>query len=60
MVQRELGPLLSKGSTVFGPDDARFPNATERYTNFDAPTIEVVAVPNSEYDVSVIVWNPYL
>ncbi|KAK7931188.1 hypothetical protein PG985_001900 [Apiospora marii] len=54
-VQQELGVLISNGSTILGPDDARFANATERYSTYAVPRIEVVVVPVEEGDVSMIV-----
>jgi hypothetical protein len=54
-VQRELGALVSQGSTIFGPNDARYPEATERYSTHAVPDIEVVVIPATESDVSVIV-----
>ncbi|KAJ2982867.1 hypothetical protein NUW58_g6354 [Xylaria curta] len=54
-VEQELGPLLSKGSAIFGPEDARFANTTERSSTHVIPKIEIVVVPATESDVSVIV-----
>lgn len=54
-VQQELGATISKESTIFGPEDARFANATERYSTHAVPHIEVVVVPAIEDDISVIV-----
>lgn len=54
-VQQELGASISNGSTIFGPDDPRFANATERYSTHAIPDIEVVVVPATEADVSTIV-----
>lgn len=54
-VQQELGPLLSNGTTIFGPDDPRFDEATKRYNINSRPVVEVVVVPAKESDVSIIV-----
>lgn len=54
-IQRELGPILSNGSTIFGPLDPSFSNATERFNVLAPPDIEVVVVPALELDVSKIV-----
>ncbi|KAK6081581.1 FAD binding domain-containing protein [Seiridium cupressi] len=53
-VQQELGATVSNGSTIFGPEDPRFPNATERYSTHDIPDIEVVVVPATEADIPII------
>ena len=47
--QRELGPLLSNDSSIFGPNDSRWPNATERYH------IPLVVQPGLESDIPTIV-----
>lgn len=54
-VQRELGPLLSKTSAIFGPSDARYDNVTERWDAFLTPDVEIVAQAGQESDISVIV-----
>ncbi|TVY17065.1 FAD-linked oxidoreductase azaG [Lachnellula arida] len=54
-VQRELGPLLSNTSAIFGPSDARYDNATERWDAFLTPDVEIVARVGQESDVSIIV-----
>ncbi|KAI1393510.1 uncharacterized protein F4822DRAFT_423980 [Hypoxylon trugodes] len=54
-VQTELGALISKNSTIFGPTDPRFPNATERYNTAAPPHIEVVVIPGLESDIPTIV-----
>lgn len=56
-VQQELGTLVSFNTTIFGPGDVRFANATERYSTHAVPDIEVVVVPATEDDVSTIVLN---
>lgn len=57
-VQHELGASISKQATIFGPEDARFANATERYSTHAVPHIEVVVVPATEQDVPIIVCIP--
>lgn len=59
-VQEELGAIVSSGSTIFGPEDPRFAEATERHSTHAVPIIEVVVVPAIESDVSVIVRVPLL
>ena len=54
-VQQELGGKLSKPTLIFGPDDARFNNVTSRWTEYDAPHIQVVIEPGSESDIAKIV-----
>ena len=54
-VQVELGPLLSNTSALFGPSDARYDDAIERFDEFLMPDVEIVAQPGQESDVSTIV-----
>ncbi|KAF4849638.1 FAD-linked oxidoreductase chyH [Colletotrichum siamense] len=54
-VRRELGCRVSKTSTIFGPDDASYVNATARWNPIAAPQIQVVIAPGEESDVSIIV-----
>lgn len=54
-IQRELGPQLSKGSTIFGPKNPNFANATHRYSLLAPPEVQVVVIPAQESDVSKIV-----
>ncbi|TVY40369.1 FAD-linked oxidoreductase [Lachnellula occidentalis] len=54
-VSRELGPQLSHGSSIYGPDDPRFANATARYQAYQSPTIKMVVQPASEADIPKIV-----
>ncbi|KAL5341456.1 FAD-binding domain-containing protein [Aspergillus crustosus] len=51
----ELGPLLSTGSSVFGPDDTRWANATARYQEYAAPTFTVAVQVAEEADVPVVI-----
>lgn len=54
-VQRELGRHLSATTSIFGPLDDRYTNATERWNTFAVPHIQVVIEPGQERDVSIIV-----
>lgn len=54
-VAAELGPQLSGGSLIFGPDDPRFAEATERYDTLARPDVQVVVEPANESDISKIV-----
>lgn len=59
-VRRELGCRVSKTSTIFGPDDDSYVNATARWNPIAAPRIQVVIAPGEESDVSVIVcYTPF-
>ena len=53
--QRELGPLLSNDSSILGPNDSRWQNATERYQNYAPPHILLVVQPGLESDIPTIV-----
>ncbi|KAJ5689703.1 FAD-binding domain-containing protein [Penicillium macrosclerotiorum] len=54
-VQRELGPLLSSITAIFGPSDPRWSNETERYRNYAPPHIQLVVQPGRESDIPIIV-----
>ena len=54
-VEAELGPQLSSGSLIFGPESANFANATRRWNTFVRPTVQVVVEPASESDIAHIV-----
>jgi hypothetical protein len=54
-VSRELGNLLSRNSTIFGPQDPRWDDAVERYNTFAIPDIEIVVQPGEESDISKVV-----
>lgn len=54
-VERELGPLLSTGSLIFGPSNAAFANVTERWATYVQPDIEVVVEVAAESDISTVV-----
>ncbi|KAL2833994.1 FAD-binding domain-containing protein [Aspergillus pseudoustus] len=51
----ELGPLLSHGSSIFGPGDPRWANATARYQEYPAPDFTVAVLVAQESDVAVVV-----
>ena len=53
--QRELGPLLSNTSSIFGPSDPRWLDATERYQLYAVPDIQMVVQPRLESDIPTIV-----
>jgi hypothetical protein len=56
--QQELGPQLSSSTTIFGPTDDAWANATERYSTYAPPKIQLVVIPGEESDISTIVSFP--
>lgn len=54
-VQRELGGRLSSTTTIIGPNNPDFANATSRWSDFGEPTVQVIIEPGDESDVSTIV-----
>ncbi|KAL8942493.1 MAG: hypothetical protein Q9216_001637 [Gyalolechia sp. 2 TL-2023] len=54
-VMTELGRQLSNGSLIFGPDNALYPNATERWNTRITPDARVVVQPAAESDLGRIV-----
>ena len=54
-VQRELGRQVSNTTAIYGPEDSRFENATERWNIAAVPKIQVVIEPGQESDVATIV-----
>lgn len=54
-VKRELGPLLSSGTLIFGPSSPAFANATSRWITFVQPDIQVVVEVAAESDISKVV-----
>jgi hypothetical protein len=58
-VSKELGQLLSKNSTIFGPQDPRWDAAVERYQTFAIPDVEIVVQPALESDIPTIVSDLY-
>lgn len=58
-IQKELGHRISRGSLIFGPEHRRYASATERWSTFAVPKIQVVVQPAKESDVSKIVRTLY-
>lgn len=58
-VQHELSGQVSNTTSIFGPDDGRFNETTDRWTTYSKPHIQVVVEPGSESDVAKIVrlWS---
>lgn len=56
-VMRDLGGQLSSGTTIFGPGDAAYPNATKRWNILEVPDIQVVVQVGQELDVAKIVCS---
>jgi hypothetical protein len=54
-VEQELGPQLSNTTTIFGPGDSRFDNATVRWDVVAMPRVQVVIEPGQESDIPIIV-----
>ncbi|KAE8373962.1 hypothetical protein BDV26DRAFT_284671 [Aspergillus bertholletiae] len=54
-IQRELGGQVSSTTSIFGPDDGRFNEATSRWTDFSKPHVQVVIEPGRESDIAIIV-----
>lgn len=54
-VQQGLGPLLSKGATLYFPGTPQFANATSRWSAYAEPQIAVVVEPAIAEDVSTTV-----
>lgn len=55
--QQELGPQLSSCATIFGPADHAWANATERYSTYAPPKIQLVVMPGEESDIPTIVGH---
>ncbi|KAL8704812.1 MAG: hypothetical protein Q9201_002044 [Fulgogasparrea decipioides] len=53
--QRQLGPLLTSGATIYFPDSPQFANATSRWSVYAEPKIAVVVEPASAKDVATTV-----
>ena len=53
----QLRPLLSAESTIFGQDDIRWEDVTERWQAAYQPSFSVVVEPAIEADVPVIVCS---
>ena len=54
-VQRQLGPLLAKGASLYFPGTPQFQDATSRWSTYKAPNIAVVVEPGSAKDVATAV-----
>lgn len=55
-----LAQNLSKNTQIYVPDDSEFKTYTVRWSNLEAPTVNVVILPDTEADVSQIVCYPLL
>lgn len=55
-VQRQLGPLLSKGASLYFPGKSQYENTTDRWSAYAKPTIAVVLEPGNSQDVATTVW----
>ena len=58
-VQRELGPLVSNGTLIFGTESSEYTNATSRWITFVRPDVRVVVEPAAESDISLIVSSKW-
>lgn len=61
-VQRQLGPLLSKGASLYFPGNSQYENLTDRWSAYAKPTIAIVLEPGNSQDVATTVWilpRPY-
>ncbi|KAJ8104596.1 hypothetical protein ONZ43_g7774 [Nemania bipapillata] len=54
-IQRELGVLLSAGSSIFGSNTTGYANLTSRYQEYMPPHPELVVQVGREKDVSTII-----
>lgn len=54
-IASELGPQLSNSSSIFGSQDPRWTDATERFQALVRPNIQLVVQPGEERDVATIV-----
>lgn len=54
-VQQQLGPLLSKGASLYFPGSSQYENFTDRWSKFAKPTIAVVVEPANTQDVATTV-----
>lgn len=54
-LQKELGPILSTGSLIFGRNSSNWANSTARWNLYAAPDVQAVVQPAAESDVSTIV-----
>jgi hypothetical protein len=54
-IQRDLGAQLSKSTTILGPGDPAYSNATHRWETYAAPRVPVIVEVAAESDVAKIV-----
>lgn len=54
-VRQELGGQVSNTTTIFGPDDSSYDNATSRWNTLAVPRVQFAIVPGQESDISTIV-----
>lgn len=54
-IQQHLGPLLSKGASLYFPGSSQYENYTDRWSKFAKPTIAVVVEPANSQDVATTV-----
>ena len=54
-IQRDLGPLLSEGATLYFPGSSQFANTTSRWSAYAEPQIAVVVEPAMAKDVATTV-----
>lgn len=54
-IQKDLGPLLSKGASLYFPGTSQFDNATSRWSAYAEPQIAVVVEPANANDVATTV-----
>lgn len=54
-IQSQLGPLLSKGATLYFPGTSDFGNATSRWSAYAEPNVAVVVEPAADKDVTTTV-----
>lgn len=55
ITHKELGPQLSKGASIYFPDNSQFANLTERWSTFTTPDYALIVVPAVGEDVSAAV-----
>lgn len=55
---QSFAKYLSKNAQIYVPDDSQFKTYTVRWSNLEAPTVNVVVLPGTEADVSQIVCFP--
>jgi hypothetical protein len=54
-VAKEISRKLSNTTTIYGPDDGRYPGSISRWDVFAVPRAEVIIEPGQESDVATIV-----